>query len=71
MHRQFEALLFASESNSQARKLWEEALPNRRVMLVLLRVLFMFLAPTMINSPMVVAKSLVTLKVRGSKVKGM
>ena len=70
MYRQFEALLLASESNSQARRLCEEAFTKLKSD-VLLLVLFMFLTLKMINSPVVVTKSLVTLKVRGRKVKGM
>ena len=71
MHRQFEALLLASESNSQARKLCEEAFAKLKVDVGLLWAQFMFLTLKMINSLVVVTKSLITLKVRGRKVIGM
>ena len=72
MHRQFEALLFSSESNTEARKLYEEAFAKLKVDVGVVVGLFMFLTQKMINSLVLVIKSLVILKVlEKKKGKGM
>ena len=71
MHRQFEALLLASESNTRARKLCEEAFAKLKGDVGVIVGSIIFLRLKMINSPVVATKSLLILKVRGRKVKGM